>query len=75
MKISSILPLFAVIAAGVKAQLQTGCYLIRSQPAVGGGFVGRNPYEDRSLLPKPVVILDDDNTEPASNKEKIPCHS
>lgn len=71
MKISSIIPLFAALAA-VKAQLNPGPYTIRSLASDERGFVGRSPNEDTSINPKPILLLDNGNIDIASS---CLCHS
>lgn len=65
MKISSIIPLFAALAA-VKAQIAPGPYTIRSLASDEKGLVGRSLHEDLSLNPKPILLLDDGNVDVAS---------
>jgi hypothetical protein len=60
MKISSIIPLFAALAA-VKAQIAPGSYIIRSLASDELGYVGRSLNEDTSQNPKPILLLDNGN--------------
>ncbi|OBT46315.1 hypothetical protein VE00_02782 [Pseudogymnoascus sp. WSF 3629] len=68
MKISSIIPLFAALAA-VKAQIAPGSYIIRSLASDELGYVGRSLNEDTSQNPKPILLLDNGNIDGKINQE------
>lgn len=70
MKISSIIPLFAALAA-VKAQINPGVYHIKSL-ASNEVFVGRALHEDRSLLPKRILLVNDADDNAAASSYLSP---
>lgn len=65
MKISSIIPLFSALAA-VRAQIALGPVNIRSLASDEQTLVGRSFAEDRSLFPKPILLLNNGGNDVAS---------
>lgn len=68
MKITSILSLFFFFFYA-NAQGPAGAFFVCPLVSGGEGYVGRNLHEDHSLNPKPVLLLNENPPEAASNQK------